>query len=142
MSNARKITLDKDKILNQIEALASIAKKNSWQYNYDPDVDELVFGKVIMPRDSFLFNVSDELNLFLSPDSTVYGVFIEYFGANYVEHNKELKTVLSILEEEAEDIAPKEDTKIIEQEKKALEIELLADAFKSVFAKDQLVTAI
>ncbi len=142
MSASQQIILDKEKILKQIEALPTIAKKNDWKHNYDSDTDEFVFGLVYMPRDSFLFNVNDELNLFLSPDSTVNGIFIEYFASNYIEHNKELEPVLNILEEEAEDIKPTESKLEIEHAKKALEHELLADAFKSLFAKDQLITAI
>lgn len=142
MNAPKMTTLDKDKILKQVEDLIKIAKRDNWKYHYDTDVDELVFGKSYMPRDSFLFNVNDELNLFLSPDSTVSGVFIEYFAANFIKHNKELKPVLEILEEEAGSIQPKESTKLIQQAKMALEQELLADAFKSLFAKDQLVTAI
>jgi hypothetical protein len=138
MSKAHKITLDKDKILKQIECLSDVAQKNGWQFNYDPDVDEMIFGKKVMPRDSFLFNVNDEINLFLSPDSTVNGIFIEYFAVNFIEHNKELQPVLDILEESH----PKESPKTIERAKKALETELLADTFKSLFNRDELVTAV
>lgn len=138
MSNAHLITLDKDKILNQIGDLAGVAKKDQWEFNYDPDTDEMVFGRKTMPRDSFLFNVNDELNLFLSPDSTVNGIFIEYFANNFIEHNQELRPILEILER----ANPKDDTKKTAQTKKALETELMAGAFTSLFGKDQLVTAI
>lgn len=141
MNKPQKIILDKDKILEQIQNLREIAKKEKWQYNYDTEIDELVFGKAYMPRDSFLYNISNELNLFVSPDSTVNGIFIEYFDANFLEHNKELKPVLAILEEESEKRPVEEDEKTVIHAKEALENELLADAFKSVFAKEHLVAA-
>ena len=64
MSMPAQIVLDKEKILSQVQDLAQIAQKNNWVLDYDSDIDELVFGKDYMPRDSFLFNVNDELNLF------------------------------------------------------------------------------
>lgn len=137
MSKPTRIILDKEKILSQVEALATIAKKNGWTFEYDADIDELVFGKDYMPRDSFLFNVNDEINLFLSPDSTVNGVHIEYFKSNFLEHNKELKPVLPIIESKTQNKA-----KDLTNAKRALETELVADTFKSLFNKDNLVTAI
>ncbi|MDB5164769.1 MAG: hypothetical protein JWL89_395 [Candidatus Saccharibacteria bacterium] len=138
MTKVNQITLDKDKLLKQIESLVAIAKKDKWSLDYDTDTDEMTFGKKTMPRDTFLFNVNDELNLFLSPDSTINGIFIEYFAVNFIEHNKELEPVLQILEEET----PTETPKMVAHAKKALEQELLADAFKSLFNRDNFVTAV
>lgn len=137
MSAPQKIVLDKDKILLQIEGLADIAKKDSWIFEYDSEIDELVFGKDYMPRDSFLFNVNEEINIFLSPDSTVNGLHIEYFKANFLEHNIELKPVLEAISNKS-----KSKDKASSVAKRALETELVADTFKSLFSRDSLVTAI
>lgn len=132
MPQPQQLELDRKKILSQVERLAELAEKNDWKYEYDSELDQLIYGKDYMPRDSFLFNVNDEINLFLSPDSSVNGIYIEYFKANFLEHNKELKPVLDAIENKT--INPEAET--------ALEIELSADAFKSLFAKERLVTAL
>ena len=139
MSDPKQVTLDKEKILSQIKSLASVAKNNAWKFEYDPEIDELIFGKDYMPRDAFLFNVNDEINLFLSPDSSVNGIHIEYFKANFLEHNQELKPVLKEIEDN-ENIS--EQPGEAHNAKVALETELVADTFKSLFSKDTLVTAI
>ena len=132
-----KIILDKQKILKQIEELNAIAKINDWVFDYDDSLDELVFGKSDMPRDSFLYNVNDEINLFLTPDSTVNGMHIEYFQANFLEHNQELKPVLKAFTSRK-----KTKSAIDTDAETALETELVADTFKSLFSKTSLVTAI
>lgn len=137
MSMPAQIVLDKEKILSQVQDLAHIAQKNNWVLDYDSDIDELVFGKDYMPRDSFLFNVNDELNLFLTPRSEVTGVHIEYFKANFLAHNKKLTPVLPVIEKKVRPGA-----RYSANAKRALEVELAANTFTSLFSKDALVTVL
>ena len=131
----KKIPLDRGKILKQLTDLRKITSFNDWKLEYDNELDALFFGKTKMPRNSFLFNINDELNLFLTPNSTVSGIFIEYFGHNYVEHNKKLKptfqTIINSKDHEKKKLA-----------EEVLEEKLLGQALGSIFNKKTLVTAI
>ncbi|MBI4033564.1 hypothetical protein HY379_01055 [Candidatus Saccharibacteria bacterium] len=131
----KSITLDKNKIIAQLAGLPKIAKKENWQLDYDAKLDELTFGKAVMPKDSFLVNIGKEINLFLTPSSHVRGIFIEYFATNYLEHNVDFKPILDILEEATTNV---ED----ELDKKALENELALESVNSLLEKDTLVTAV
>ncbi|OIP85894.1 hypothetical protein AUK57_02220 [Candidatus Saccharibacteria bacterium CG2_30_41_52] len=136
MNKHKQVVLDRNKVLSQIQRLAEVAKTDNWQYEYDAQLDELVYGKDFMPRDSFLFNVNGEINLFISPDSSVSGIHIEYFQANYLAHNQELQPALRAITKKT--IKNQRDNEAAT----ALEIELSADAFKSLFSKDQLITVL
>lgn len=137
MTQVKKIELDKNKIMEQLSDLSQIIEKDKWKLEYDSELDELFFGISLMPKKSFLFSVNDELNLFVTPDSKVNGIFIEYFANNYIEHNKKLKPVLRIFE-----TGKKQDKEKQELAKEALEDRLLNQALGAVFKKKKLFAAI
>jgi len=137
MTQIKRIELDKDKILKQLTALSKIIESDKWKLEYDPELDELFFGKEVMPKGSFLFSINDELNLFVTAGSKVNGIFVEYFAHNFIEHNKKLKPVLEALEHRK-----MKDNEKQELAKEALEGNLLNQAFGSVFNKKKLFAAI
>ena len=137
MIQAKKIELDKNKILKQLTALSKIIESDRWKLEYDSELDELFFGKEVMPKGSFLFSINDELNLFVTASSKVNGIFVEYFAHNYIEHNKKLKPVLEALEN-----GKKKNKEKQELAKEALEGTLLTQAISSVFNKKKFIAAI
>lgn len=137
MTHVKKIELDKEKLLKQLTDLAQIVEKDKWKLEYDAELDELFFGRKVMPRGSFLLNVNDELNLFVTSKSQVHGIFVEYFAHNYIEHNKQLKPVLKALEK-----GKKKDKEKQELAKEALAGKLLREAIGSIFNKKKLVAAV
>ncbi len=132
---ARELKLDKAKILSQLKVLQSMS--NSWTLEYDPEVDQLFYGVSRIPKGYFLFQVNDEISLFVNKNSRISGMFVEYFSNNYLEHNKELKPVLRVLEDK-----DTSSSDVQEMERVALEKDLFFDAFTSLVDKDELVTAI
>ncbi|MDP3957154.1 MAG: hypothetical protein Q8Q10_01485 [bacterium] len=94
------VKLNKHKISDQMMDISELSKKNKWQFEYNEEVDELTFGLDTMPKKSFLLNINNEINLYVTPDSKVHGMFIEHFANNYIKHNKEFKVVLQVLEKE------------------------------------------
>ena len=135
MNTPTEITLNKEKILQQVEDLAVVAKESAWEYDYDADLDQMIYGKEYMPRDSFLFKINDEINLFISPDSTINGIQIEYFNGNFLAHNKELIPAFKAIKNQAS-------TQTKENAEKVLEAEFMADTLKSLFNRTKLVTAL
>lgn len=132
--------LDKDKIIAQVARMSKIAQESRWKYDYDEEVDSLVFGVEEMPNDSFLLNVNNELNLFLTPKSELKGIFIEYFATNYLQHNKDINVVMNLFKD-----PPKprtEDAKMVELAEDLLESRLANGAVESLLGKDKLVTAL
>lgn len=96
MIQIKKIELDRDKILKQLANLSELIESDKWKLEYDAELDELFFGIDTMPKNSFLFNINDELNLFVTPDSKIYGIFVEYFANNYIEHNMLARAIGSV----------------------------------------------
>lgn len=135
MSSPQALVLDKAKIIAQLTSLSQTGTHDGWTLDYDPEVDQLFYGHTIMPKKSFIFQVNDEVNLFVSKDSTVHGMFVEYFKHNYLEHNKELKPVLEVLE--GTDHLSREDEQI---ERVALEKDLFLGTIASIFDRESLVT--
>lgn len=132
---ATELKLDKSKILSQLKDLQRTA--NDWTLEYDADVDQLFFGAKKIPNGYFLFQLNDEINLFVNKNSRVQGMFIEYFQNNFLEHNQELKPVLQALDDE-------NDTshEIKDIERVALQKELFFDALASLVDRDELITAV
>jgi hypothetical protein len=64
-------------------------------------------------------------------------MFVEYFGNNYLEHNKGLKPVLQVF-----DKSDKEPKKIQNIERIALEKDLLLNALVSLGERGDLITAV
>jgi len=132
---AEVLKLDKSKILSQLKDLQAMS--DEWTLEYDADVDQLFFGVKKIPKGYFLFQVNDEINLFVDKNSRIRGMFVEYFQNNFLEHNKELKPVMHALEHDDNSTA-----EIQKIERVALEKELFFDAFASLSARDELVTAV
>lgn len=131
---AKELRLDKSKILAQLKDLQSAA--NEWTLEYDADVDQLFFGVKKIPKGYFLFQLNDEINLFVNKKSNIQGMFIEYFQNNFLEHNQELKPVLHSLEKDDASV------EIKDIERVALQKELFFDAYTSLIDRDELVTAV
>jgi hypothetical protein len=131
---ARELKLDKSKILSQLKNLQGTS--NGWTLEYDPDVDQLFFGAKKISKGYFLFQLNDEINLFVNKKSLVQGMFIEYFQNNFLEHNKELKPVIPALEDDTLSV------EIKDIERVALQKELFFDALTSLVDRDELITAI
>ena len=130
---AKELKLNKAKILQQLRDLQSMS--NKWSLTYTPDVDQLFYGLPKIPKGSFLFQVNDEINLYVDKNSRISGMFVEYFRNNYLEHNEDLKPVLDVLEGDST-----QSEGIKEIERSALEKELFFGAFTSISYKDELIT--
>lgn len=137
MTQVKKIELDRDKILKQLAQLSEIVESDKWKLEYDSELDELFYGIEVMPKKSFLFNVNDELNLFVTPDSKVNGIFVEYFANNYIEHNKMFKPVLKVFKK-----TTKKNKVDQELAKEALENRLLTQAMGSVVNMKKIFVAV
>lgn len=131
----KELKLDKSKILSQLKDLKNIS--NEWALEYDDDVDELYYGIKKIPKGYFLFQLNDEINLFVNKKSNIKGLFIEYFSNNYLEHNIKLKPVLKVLNKINNE--PKINQNI---QRIALENGLLLNALSSLIDRDELITAI
>lgn len=132
---AKELKLDKAKILKQLKSLKRFSSE--WSLEYDPDVDQLFYGLKRIPKGYFLFQVNDEISLFVNKHSRVGGMFIEYFGNNFLEHNIDLKPVLRVLEDKDRSSAESQKFK-----RAALEQDLILDAYTTLAEKDELVTAV
>lgn len=131
----KELKLDKSKIISQLNTLR--ANPGSWMLEYDPTIDQLFFGMSKIPKGSFLYQLNDEINIYIDKNSKLSGMFVEYFKNNYLEHNQELKPVLSVLEG-----SDQNSNQVQDIERVALEKDLFLGAFTSLFERDELVTAI
>ncbi|HEX8974169.1 MAG TPA: hypothetical protein VF817_01630 [Patescibacteria group bacterium] len=140
LNQYKKIELDKNKITNQLLSISELAKKNDWVFDYDKEIDELTFGLDTMPRNSFLFNINNEINLFVTPNSKINGIFIEYFAQNYIEHKREFKPILRVIEHEAK----RQKIKTIDKDVivTGFENTIAIEALKTLAAKRKLVSAV
>ncbi len=112
MKKASKIILDKNKLISQLNEIDKVAKKNNWMMDYDDKLDELVYGMKIMPDDTNLVGLSDEIKLFVSSRSLIRGIFIEYFAYNFVEHEKGLKPILKVLDMDTKKEVSQKDSRL------------------------------
>ncbi len=138
MAKAKTIKLDKDKIVKQLGQISQNFETGKWLFEYNKELDQLYFGKKIIPKNSFLYNLNDEINIFVTPKSTINGIFIEYFETNYIKHNKNLKHVIKVLVNEK----IKKDSEKNKLAQEALEEKIANQALISVYNKKQLIAAV
>lgn len=136
MSKGNKVELNKDKLLTQLANLRDIAKSNHWVLDYDKALDQFYYGLKKMPKHSFLFSIDDELNLYVTKNSDLNGLFIEYFSSNFIEHNKQLKPFLELVSKEKKKI-DKEKAKLA---KEAFQGDILKEFV--THTEDKLVTVV
>ena len=130
----KELKLDRAKILSQLEGSQSTS--DGWVLEYDADVDQLFYGAKKIPKGYFLFQLNDELSLFVNKNSRVGGMFVEYFHDNYLEHNQELKPVLPEMKDDDSTV------EIEGIERVALGKELFLNALTAVVKRERLVTAV
>jgi hypothetical protein len=94
---ASTIRLDKKAVLAQVASLSDIVKENSWEFDYDSSIDTLTYSEKVIPDNSFLVSVDDDISFYIDKEFKLRGLMIEYFRGNYIEHNKELEPVVKIL---------------------------------------------
>jgi hypothetical protein len=118
--------LNPKKLKENILRLPAIVKKDKWQLSYDKLVDALYFTPSIVAKDTVLFSVSKELNIYVNSNSDIKGIFVENFSANFVKHNEDFKGLLNVLNKKGDDqIFVAEDEAKAELYGKALEASLL-----------------
>lgn len=138
MGKVKTIKLDKDKIVKQLAKISHNFESGKWLFEYNKDLDQLYFGKKIIPKSSFLYNLNDEINIFVTPKSTVNGIFIEYFETNYIKHNKNLKHVIKVLA----NVKMRNDKEKNKLAQEALEEKITNQALISIYNKKQLIAAV
>ncbi len=90
------ITLDYCKIAKQLASIKNLAKKQSWQFFYDDDLDDLYFSPKRIPDGFITHSINDEYDIYVDSNSNVGGIFIEYFKSNFITHNNEIKSLKNI----------------------------------------------
>jgi hypothetical protein len=89
---------NKDPYIINIAKLATTAKENKWAFEYDADVDSLYWSKPDISKNARLMKLSEDFALYVTPEGTIEGIFIEYAKNNFVEHNEDYKPLLDNLE--------------------------------------------
>ncbi len=81
------ITIDIQKVAQQISLLDKIAERKNWLYSYDEDTDSLYYSPEKIDNQFSLFALNDEFSVYLDKDSNIGGIFIEYYKANLTSHD-------------------------------------------------------
>lgn len=136
-ASATKLKVDLSKVLDQLKSISTVAKTNNWVFRVN-DLDQAIFSPERVPSGSYLWSVDDEKYLYLDRNSNVNGFFIEYFRANFLEHETKYKPILGAMKTRG-------DTKVLEATSRtgarvlnALEKDLLSDfsQYKQIIEKE------
>lgn len=138
---APSIKLDAKKLSSQIAGLRAIAKQEKWTVYYDDDVDQLFFTPKVIPKDSFLVTFNDDISLYLTKNSEIKGLFIEYFSHNFVRHDKDIKPAVDILFDGTEN-TPKDKKLAKEVVIKELELKTIEAVLKDLSGKMEFAVAV
>ncbi len=96
MDNTNKIKLSRNLLLENLHNLPKQAENQRWELSYDPELDNLYYTPKKIPQDARLISMNDEIAFYVTPDSKINGVFIEYLTANFLQHQKEYKPMLKL----------------------------------------------
>ena len=87
--------LDTKKLRESFLSIPVRAKKESWGISYDKLADSLYYTPKVVPEKSALFNLSNEIAIYVNSKSEVDGLFIENCSANFFKHKTEFKNFLN-----------------------------------------------
>jgi len=97
------ITLDYNKIQNQIASIDEIARNKKWGLYYDEDLDSLYFSPAKIASNYSLFSVNNEYSVYVDKKSNVGGVLVEYYKSNKSSHDKRYKELADIFSKKVTD---------------------------------------
>lgn len=95
----KKQKINNKKILDFIFKFQERVKKDGWVPSYDPEADSLAYRVEKLPADTRKKYFGEEIAFYLTPNSDVKGIFIEYYLSNFLEHQKELEELKKEVEQ-------------------------------------------
>lgn len=120
--------MPKRKILNLIDNLSEIAKRERWTRAYNRKLDYFCWTKPSISKNVRLVKVSKEVLLYLNSGGIIEGIGVEYLRANFIRHNPNYKGLIKLFTEKLD-----EATFVISKNKKNLTI---FEDFAKVLASD------
>ena len=93
MPTTSSIQSNKD-ILNLSSDLRGFVEKNKWITRYDSESDSFSVTKPKLSSDARIKYFDNEIGFYVTRANRVEGIFVEYFGSNFIKHRKDLKEVL------------------------------------------------
>ena len=94
-------TKEKKELLDLASDFPRFVKKHGWVSRYDIETDALSVTVKKLSKDARIQYFDKEIAFYITRDNKVEGLFLEYFKTNFVNHHKELKSVIEELEKEA-----------------------------------------
>ncbi|OGN08977.1 MAG: hypothetical protein A3C61_02490 [Candidatus Yanofskybacteria bacterium RIFCSPHIGHO2_02_FULL_39_10] len=74
--------------------MREFVEKNKWITRYDSESDSFSVTKPKLSSDARIKYFDNEIGFYVTKANRVEGIFVEYFGSNFVKHHKDLKEVL------------------------------------------------
>jgi hypothetical protein len=90
-------TLNLEKIQSQLTKLNEIAITNKWQVFVDKSIDNFYFSPNKIDSKFSLHQLDDDFYIYADKDSNLGGIFVEYFNANLVQHDKAVAPLKQIV---------------------------------------------
>ena len=81
-------------ILDLSSDFRAFIEKNGWVTRYDIESDAFSVTKPKLSKDARIKYFDDEIGFYVAKGNIVEGVFVEYFGSNFVKHHKDLRAIL------------------------------------------------
>ena len=77
--------------------LHETAERDGWVVEYDTDLDHFYWTRPQLSSTARLAKLSDEFALYMTPEGSVEGMFIEYAKNNFMEHYQQFKPIFDNL---------------------------------------------
>jgi|SRR3989344_738028 len=91
--------MEGSKFLHLIADIKGIAKRDSWEVQYNKELDTFYWSRNKISKDAKLKQFLEDFSLYITSVGNIEGVFIEYALTNYFSHHKELGPLGEILVE-------------------------------------------
>ncbi|OGZ73994.1 MAG: hypothetical protein A2908_04705 [Candidatus Staskawiczbacteria bacterium RIFCSPLOWO2_01_FULL_38_12b] len=92
----------KTKIIDLINRISEIARKEKWTKSYDRDLDYFCWTNLNQTKNARLVKISNEVLIYFNPKGLIKGIGVEYLKNNFIEHNPEYKNLTKFFTEKAE----------------------------------------
>ena len=88
------------KFLNFVYNFDETVKEENWIPRYDIESDALSFTVPKLSEDARIKYFDDEIAFYLTKDNNIEGIFIEYFGNNFIKHHKGFNDILKNIKQD------------------------------------------
>jgi hypothetical protein len=120
--------ITKKQLIKAVKNIPQTAEREKWVLTFDKDEGALFYSQNSIPKETELFQITDEYSIYLDKKQNPKGVMVEYYCHNFIKHHPEFKDMTEDLFKKDK----KEQMKVVNPHDNKIDD---ADVFRALFER-------